>query len=533
MLAYTTRKYIPDYVYMGASELDTYGHWVEVDTYGPAWVPYGVGPGWSPYWEGRWCYRPFWGWTWVSYEPWGWLPYHYGRWYHSAAFGWCWLPGAAFTFNFWSPGLVRFYTGPGWVSWCALGPHDYYNVNHYYYSRVHAYQLNDLRLLQTRGPDDLFNRHVTGAFRTVRTDHFVGSSLGGRGRDVTVVNVERPWSQGKIVTDRLGVQPTSVSYAPAPDRPVVRPGREARLPAVIRSEPSVRTERTVRITNPNVTPLPAARLDRGEAGSGAAVGRGAQTPGRIQVVNPSGVDSGRRQTTPAAGSTGRATAPPGFSGSAGRVNQAPPAATSRDKNASTPASGNEASRGRAQENPRSNQTARPQTNAPRRTESAPAPRIERTAPERKQEPARERKEPKPRPNSSDAARGYSSASYASQSEVRAAVQGARVVPFGGAESTYSARTGSYQSPPRPEPQAYSAPTNSRGGGYAAPSIRSSAAASPLFERGPSSSAPSGFREGSVGGALSRGGSSGGGFSRSTPSRAPSGAPQGGGRRRSR
>jgi len=98
--AYGGRKYLPDTVYIGVSDLHRHGRWVEVDTYGSAWVPYSMGVSWSPYSVGRWCYRPVFGWTWVSYEPWGWLPYHYGRWYRSSIYGWCWLPGPSFSFNF-------------------------------------------------------------------------------------------------------------------------------------------------------------------------------------------------------------------------------------------------------------------------------------------------------------------------------------------------------------------------------------------------------------------------------------------------
>jgi hypothetical protein len=522
MLAYGSRSYIPDNVYVGVSELDTYGRWVAVDSYGPAWVPFGIGPGWSPYWEGRWCYRPFWGWTWVSYEPWGWLPYHYGRWYYSGAFGWCWLPGAAFSFNFWSPGLVRFYTGPGWISWCALGPHDYYNVNHYFYSRAYAYQLNNLRLQQTRGPNDLFNRHVTGAFRTVRDDQFVSSSLGSRGRDVPMVNVEQPWNHGKMVTDRLGIRPTAMSYAPAPDRPVIRPGRETSLPAVVRSEPSVRggaAGRTVRITNPNVSPVPSPRLERGGAGSTAQEGRGAATPGRSgQAGNPAGVESGRSQVRPGAG----------------RVNQAAPQTS--PPRGSSPGAGNEASRSRGTQNRSDNQQARPQNNnPPRRMETPPAPRMERQAPpERKQEqPARERKEPKPRPNGTDA-ENYSS-SYAAGVTDQAAAQGPRVVPFGARADNSSSPIGrAYQAPPQPEPRIYSNPNYSRGYGYAPPAYsRSGPAAPPSLAGERNNSAPSVFRGGSAGGGFSRSGAPGGGSSRNAPARAPSGASQGGGRHRSR
>lgn len=496
MLAYSSRNYLPDNVYMGVAELDTYGHWLTVESYGPAWVPYYVGPSWSPYWEGRWCYRPFWGWTWVSYEPWGWLPYHYGRWYHSLSFGWCWLPGPSFAFNFWSPGLVRFYNGPGWVSWCPLGPRDYYNVNNYHFNRTYAYQLNDLRTLHTRAPQDLVNRDVPGAFRTVQRDQFVGGSFGGRTRIDQAGHIDQPWSRGQMVTDRLPVQPTARSFAPAPDRSVMRPAVESNQPVVVRSEPSVRTiprDRMVRITNENVAPLPSSR-----------------GPG-----NPSVMESGRRQTSPVPGTAERGVPEsPSNSGRVqGRVYQTPqPVAPQGQRGSSPPPAVNEGSRSRGRDNPNSSPTIRPDNNPPRRMESAPAaPRIERPAtPERKPEPERPKPESRPRPNGSDTARVDSSRSNWAESSNPSRVETPR------SESYYS-QPRSSQVRPQPEAPAYAAPSYPRGGGYAAPSFSGGAWSSPPAR---SYSAPPAIR-GS--------GSFGGGFTRSAPSYAPSAGSSGSGR----
>jgi len=248
-----SRKYIADTVYYGVSDLDRYGSWMTVDGYGPAWVPR-VSMGWSPYWEGRWQYRPLWGWTWVSYEPWGWLPYHYGRWTNAGSIGWCWIPGPSFGFHFWSPGLVRFYRGDNWVSWLPLGPGDYYDVNNYYfnfYNRGNLYYLNELRLMQRRGPDDLVNRLHPGAFRSVRTDVFANGSLGAR---VEQVRIQDPRQSGRVVTGNLDVRPTAHSYAPAPDRASVRPNINSR-PVVVRTNPDFRTrgDRYVAVTNPTAS----------------------------------------------------------------------------------------------------------------------------------------------------------------------------------------------------------------------------------------------------------------------------------------
>src|SRR5881296_2942854 len=37
LLAYESRKYLPDYASVGANDLDRYGRWISVDDYGPAW----------------------------------------------------------------------------------------------------------------------------------------------------------------------------------------------------------------------------------------------------------------------------------------------------------------------------------------------------------------------------------------------------------------------------------------------------------------------------------------------------------------
>src|SRR5207248_2698328 len=74
----------------------------------------------------------FYGWTWVSYDPWGWAPYHYGRWFHSG-FGWAWYPGPIYGRHYWSPALVAFFGfghgggfgfGFGNVGWVPLAPFE-------------------------------------------------------------------------------------------------------------------------------------------------------------------------------------------------------------------------------------------------------------------------------------------------------------------------------------------------------------------------------------------------------------------------
>ena len=97
----------------GWSDLAYYGAWNDLPGYGSCWAP-SMGAGWSPYSIGRWAWYPGFGYTWISALPWGWLPFHYGNWINPAGYGWCWQPGG---FSNWSPGMVTWYEGPGWIGW--------------------------------------------------------------------------------------------------------------------------------------------------------------------------------------------------------------------------------------------------------------------------------------------------------------------------------------------------------------------------------------------------------------------------------
>ena len=108
----------------GWSDLDAYGEWAMFPGFGYGWSPF-ASMGWAPYSMGMWGWYPGMGYTWISAEPWGWLPYHYGLWNFSPEFGWFWMPG---DFGFWSPALVSWYMGPGWVGWAPLGLHPHQGV---------------------------------------------------------------------------------------------------------------------------------------------------------------------------------------------------------------------------------------------------------------------------------------------------------------------------------------------------------------------------------------------------------------------
>ena len=120
----------------GTQDLDTSGTWVDSPDYGMVWHPTAVGPGWAPYSDGRWVWEDWYGWTWVSYDPWGWAPYHYGRWFNNGGYGWCWYPGRFGFHNYWSPALVGWFGfgsgigfgfGFGHVGWVPLAPFEVFH----------------------------------------------------------------------------------------------------------------------------------------------------------------------------------------------------------------------------------------------------------------------------------------------------------------------------------------------------------------------------------------------------------------------
>src|SRR6185503_18987989 len=109
---------------------------VDTEDYGMSWHPNGVAPDWAPYSQGRWGWQDWYGWTWISADPWGWAPYHYGRWFNEPRYGWCWYPGAFGSRHYWSPALVAWFGfgrgggvgfGFGNVGWVPLAPHERYN----------------------------------------------------------------------------------------------------------------------------------------------------------------------------------------------------------------------------------------------------------------------------------------------------------------------------------------------------------------------------------------------------------------------
>lgn len=100
----------------GWSDLDAYGEWAFFPGFGYGWSPF-VPAGWAPFSAGQWSWYSGFGYTWISAEPWGWLPFHYGFWNYAPGFGYFWMPPTSF--GAWNPGIVSWYSGPGYVGWAA------------------------------------------------------------------------------------------------------------------------------------------------------------------------------------------------------------------------------------------------------------------------------------------------------------------------------------------------------------------------------------------------------------------------------
>jgi hypothetical protein len=229
--------------YVGSQDLDPYGQWQTVPAYGSVWVPTGVAPGWAPYRDGRWVFEPYYGWTWVSYEPWGWAPYHYGRWFVYGG-NWVWWPGPVYAGYrpIWAPAYVsfigfgggRFSVGVGFgfgsVGWLPIGPGDYF---HPWYGRgvtaVNVVSITNIRTAGVGGfaplrggPNGISNLdraftddHVRSGVSSMSADQF------GRGRvsmQQTAFDANT-LRQGSVMTSAVPVAPTRASMRPS-DRAV-------------------------------------------------------------------------------------------------------------------------------------------------------------------------------------------------------------------------------------------------------------------------------------------------------------------------
>jgi FecR protein len=247
-----------DRYYTGSEDLDTYGTWSEVPDYGPVWTPAQTSPDWAPYRDGRWVYEPYYGWTWVSYEPWGWAPYHYGRWF---VYGgrWAWWPGPVVGYPgyypIWSPAYVSFFGfggggfgfgvgfgfGFGRFGWLPCGPGDWY---HPWFGRYGG-RYNTVNIRNYNNFHEGFrplggNRgrqfsNINQAASNARVRGGVSSMAGnefGRGavsRHQAGIS-EESFRQGSVMTGKMPVTPSRESFSPS--------GRAASASAIRSASPS-------------------------------------------------------------------------------------------------------------------------------------------------------------------------------------------------------------------------------------------------------------------------------------------------------
>lgn len=94
-----------------------YGNWVLIEPAGFVFRPKVNFESWRPYNDGFWVPTDFYGWVWVSTEPFGWATYHYGNWFYDVYQGWVWAPGVD-----WGPSWVTWSTSGVYAGWTPLGP---------------------------------------------------------------------------------------------------------------------------------------------------------------------------------------------------------------------------------------------------------------------------------------------------------------------------------------------------------------------------------------------------------------------------
>lgn len=214
LLQSNSYQYVPQGVY-GAEDLDAAGTWIYIAPYGYCWRPAVPLPGWSPYRYGRWVWEDWYGWTWVSSDPWGWAPYHYGRWFFDARYGWNWYPGVMGVRHYWSPALVAFFGygsgfglgvgfGFGNIGWVPLAP---YEVFHPWWGAGFGGGLNrSFNITNVNVSATYRNARVASGIASVRSEDFSAGRF---------QNIQRPSGaqvqQAGLVSGRIPVNSTSAT----------------------------------------------------------------------------------------------------------------------------------------------------------------------------------------------------------------------------------------------------------------------------------------------------------------------------------
>jgi hypothetical protein len=359
MLNSTSYQYVGEGVY-GAEDLDNYGSWVDVAPYGPVWRPTVVGADWAPYSLGRWSWLDWYGWTWVSSDPWGWAPYHYGRWFWESRWGWCWYPGRFGYRHYWSPALVAFFGfghgggvgfGFGHVGWVPLAPYETLHPwwGRGYYGRgfgrnVNITNVNITNVYRNARARNGISGIEAGAFqsgRFGRVSHFSGDQVRQAGMirgqmpfaptnaslrfsDRNLASVPRTNSNQRFFVHQ---QPSAVQRIPfAQQRGAGEVGRAATPGDRGGANPGGAMSRT----GVDLQPSPV----RGRQPESGALARGGQSPQgsgnvggwrrfgepRVQNIAPQNPAPHGEASTPRGGAGGRAienTRPPQASGSGG------------------------------------------------------------------------------------------------------------------------------------------------------------------------------------------------------------------------
>jgi hypothetical protein len=230
--------------YTGSEDLDQHGTWSEVPDYGPVWTPSETGPDWAPYRDGRWVYEPYYGWTWVSYEPWGWAPYHYGRWFVYGG-NWVWWPGPVGVYPgyypVWSPAYVSFFGfgggvgfgvgfgfgfGFGHFGWLPCGPGDWYHpwfgrwggrVNNVNITNINNFHNGFAPLGGNRGRqfsnfgEAMHNDHVRNGISSQAGNEFGRGAVSAHQEHVSADS----FRSGTMMGGKMPVTPSRESFSPA------------------------------------------------------------------------------------------------------------------------------------------------------------------------------------------------------------------------------------------------------------------------------------------------------------------------------
>jgi len=214
MLQSQSPQYVGQGVY-GTEDLDANGTWVDAPPYGAVWRPTAVSPGWAPYSSGRWVWEDWYGWVWVSYDPWGWAPYHYGRWFSDPRWGWCWYPGGFGFRHYWSPALVAFFGfgggggfgfgfGFGNLGWVPLAPFEAFHPwwGRSFYGR--PFSERNMNIQNVNVTNLYRNARVTGGISAMRAGDFQS----GRFNSVTHPSGSAIGQAG-LVRGQMPVSPTN------------------------------------------------------------------------------------------------------------------------------------------------------------------------------------------------------------------------------------------------------------------------------------------------------------------------------------